>query len=86
MKWTAKKIALVIISLQTLVFASILSWTFTSSRDFILGMVRSQLAVSPDSAIFDIWKSPPIHPTMKIHIFNITNLEDWISGITANEI
>ena len=47
---------------------------------FIQNMINKSMAPSPDSDIFNLWKSPPIHPTMKIHLFNITNLDEWMSG------
>ena len=47
---------------------------------FIQDLINQQLATSPDSDIFDMWQNPPIHPKMKIHLFNITNIDQWLSG------
>ena len=47
----------------------------------IQSMISGSMAPSPDSDIYKLWKNPPIHPTMKLHLFNITNLDEWMSGV-----
>ena len=50
---------------------------------FSLGMINSQLVVSPDSDIFSLWRHPPVNPEMKIYLFNLTNVEAWLNGSDA---
>ena len=50
---------------------------------FSLGMINSQLVVSPDSDIFSLWRHPPVNPNMKIYLFNLTNVDAWLNGSDA---
>ena len=45
-----------------------------------LGLINSQLVVSPDSDIYSLWKQPPVNPEMKIYLFNLTNVKEWMEG------
>ena len=47
----------------------------------ILAVLRHQLLLVPSSQMLDIWKSPPIVPRLKIHLFNVTNHERFLAGV-----
>lgn len=34
----------------------------------------------PDSLAFELWKKPPIQIYIKVYIFNITNMEEFLKG------
>lgn len=38
------------------------------------------LEMRPNSLVFDLWRKPPIDVFMKVYIFNITNVEAFLSG------
>ena len=56
----------------------------------VQSLINQQLAVSPNSDLFDLWQNPPINPKMKVYLFNVTNSNEWLKGkdhkIKVNEI
>lgn len=29
--------------------------------------------------MFDLWRKPPVHPVMRIYIYNVTNAEEFLN-------
>ena len=74
------KIAFLVEWIVYLVIAAI---SCVSIGPFIQDMINQSLAPSPTSDIFVLWKDPPIHPTLKVYLFNITNLDPWLKGVDS---
>lgn len=53
---------------------------FFLMRPYIESQIRSAFAISPESEIYELWLRPPVHPIMKLTVFNVTNLGTWLSG------
>lgn len=51
-------------------------WCTTIFEDAIL----SQLALKNGTQTFAWWKDPPVHPLLKVRVFNYTNLEEYQAG------
>ena len=53
---------------------------FLTLGPHIESQIRAHFAVQPDSELYDIWRRPPVKPLLKIWVFNLTNLPEWLSG------
>ncbi|ERL95041.1 scavenger receptor class B member 1 isoform X1 [Dendroctonus ponderosae] len=42
--------------------------------------IESMMVLSEDAPTYEMWKKPPVHPPVKIYIFNYTNVEDFEMG------
>lgn len=38
------------------------------------------LAVKENTEIYEWWSKPPLEPTLNVHLFNYTNIDDYLSG------
>lgn len=38
------------------------------------------LILTNNSRAFALWSKPPVHPKIKVHIFNYTNVDAFIAG------
>ena len=54
--------------------------SFLLIRPYIEYRIRLEFAVTEKSVIYDMWLNPPVHPIMKLSVFNVTNLEAWLEG------
>ena len=61
-----------------LIIYGILSYLYMG--DFIQMMVNQSLVMSPTSDLFKLWKDPPVQPEMRVYLFNLTNIEEWMNG------
>ncbi|XP_016914043.1 scavenger receptor class B member 1-like [Apis cerana] len=43
-------------------------------------ILEYNLEMRPDSMVFELWKKPPIQIYIKVYIFNITNMEEFLKG------
>ncbi|XP_016771066.1 scavenger receptor class B member 1 isoform X2 [Apis mellifera] len=43
-------------------------------------ILEYNLEMRPDSLAFELWKKPPIQIYIKVYIFNITNMEEFLKG------
>ncbi|KAG8262964.1 Belongs to the CD36 [Homalodisca vitripennis] len=39
-----------------------------------------QITLRRGSQVFDLWRKPPVHPVMRIYIYNVTNADEFLSG------
>ncbi|XP_061396043.1 scavenger receptor class B member 1-like, partial [Musca vetustissima] len=46
-------------------------------------VVDSQLTLRTGSLLFNLWKKPPLEVFMKVYMFNVTNLDEYVRGIDA---
>lgn len=38
------------------------------------------MVLKNNSMSHTLWKNPPVQPLMKVHIFNYTNIKEYMSG------
>jgi len=71
-----------------------LIWLLTSGLSMIIGgflviflfqslveaIIVSKLPLLPGTDITNAWINPPVEPLLKIHFFNVTNPEEYLSG------
>ncbi|XP_073817734.1 scavenger receptor class B member 1 [Musca autumnalis] len=51
--------------------------------DPVAMVVDSQLTLRTGSLLFNLWKKPPLEVFMKVYMFNVTNLDEYVRGIDA---
>lgn len=73
---TTVGVILVLVLLVVSVFGTYLMWT----SDILGDTVNDMLILRNGSAAFESWRNPPVHPLMRIRIFNYTNLEAYKNG------
>lgn len=49
-------------------------------RDLVNGIIKTKIPLREDSEVTQAWLSPPIKPQLKLYFFNMTNVEDFLSG------
>lgn len=43
-------------------------------------IIDSQVALKPGSQSFGWWSKPPVEPTMKVYVYNVTNADDFLNN------
>uniref|UniRef100_A0A1B6ES61 Scavenger receptor class B member 1 n=1 Tax=Cuerna arida TaxID=1464854 RepID=A0A1B6ES61_9HEMI len=67
----------IVIALFMLLFGVLVAVFFTSWVNVI---IDSQITLRRGSQVFDLWRKPPVHPVMRIYIYNVTNADEFLSG------
>ena len=43
-------------------------------------MINQSLVMSPTSDLYKLWQDPPVQPELRVYLFNLTNIDDWMNG------
>ncbi|XP_049838512.1 lysosome membrane protein 2-like [Schistocerca gregaria] len=73
---TAAGVILVLVVLIVSSLGAYIMWT----TDILGDTVNDMLILRNGSTAFDSWQNPPVHPLMRIRIFNYTNLQAYMDG------
>lgn len=46
---------------------------------FIISTLLQQITLTEGSQTFDMWRKPPVHPVMRVYIYNVTNADDFLN-------
>lgn len=66
----------IVVALALLVGGVIVVFCFTAIVNFI---IDKQIALTEGSQTFDMWRKPPVHPVMKVYIYNVTNADEFLN-------
>ena len=54
--------------------------SFLYMGQFIQLMINQSLVMSPTSDLYKLWQDPPVQPELRVYLFNLTNIDDWMNG------
>ncbi|KAE8749396.1 hypothetical protein FOCC_FOCC003910 [Frankliniella occidentalis] len=67
----------VVVSLALIVFGAIVAAFFTSWVDLY---IEGEIVLKNGSQTFGWWKKPPVHPVMRVYIYNVTNADAFLNN------
>ncbi|XP_023345389.1 lysosome membrane protein 2 [Eurytemora carolleeae] len=68
------------IPLQILSIIALGFFGWSNLDNIIRNQINSELIVKTGGALYHLWSEPPIHPVMKVYVFNVTNKDEWLAG------
>lgn len=66
----------IIVALILLLFG-VLVWIFFSS--WVNLIIDTQITLTPGSQVYDHWRKPPVHPIMRVYVYNVTNADEFLN-------
>ncbi len=78
--WSKYRVACILFGLEWSVLLIVVVLAYLHLGSMVQDSINQALVVGPDSDLFQLWRNPPIHPTMSMFLFNITNSEQWLDG------
>ena len=78
--WSKHRKLTLILSIEWvfLIVYGILSFLYMGQ--FIQLMINQSLVMSPTSDLYKLWQDPPVQPELRVYLFNLTNIDDWMNG------
>lgn len=56
---------------------------FVSYINLVSGL--QQITLRPGSQTFEMWRKPPVHPVIKVYIYNVTNADEFLNVLAPGE-
>ncbi|XP_072948493.1 lysosome membrane protein 2-like [Epargyreus clarus] len=82
-KQSDKKYYSLLVTLSTTFALSLIGTIFFCFTNTINNAILSNMVIRNNSLAYSMWKRPPVHPLMKVHVFNYTNWERVRDGLDA---
>lgn len=67
----------IVVALILLLFGVLVTIFFTSWVNLV---IDTQITLTPGSQVFDHWRKPPVHPVMRIYVYNVTNADEFLNN------
>jgi len=67
----------IIVSLILLLSGIIVAIFFNTWVNLV---IDSQITLKDGGQVFTMWKKPPVHPVMKVYVYNVTNPDDFLTN------
>jgi len=55
---------------------------FTSAVELV---IDDQITLRPGSQTFEMWRKPPVHPVIKVYVYNVTNADEFLNVLAPGE-
>lgn len=69
--WVVLAIAVALLAGGLLVVAF-----FTTAVELV---IDDQITLRPGSQTFEMWRKPPVHPVIKVYVYNVTNADEFLT-------
>nr|XP_018906943.1 PREDICTED: scavenger receptor class B member 1 isoform X1 [Bemisia tabaci] len=68
---------LVIVAALVLLFAGVIVALFFTA--WVNLVIDNQITLKSGGQVFEMWRKPPVHPVMKVYIYNVTNADEFLN-------
>nr|XP_022899774.1 lysosome membrane protein 2-like isoform X2 [Onthophagus taurus]XP_022899775.1 lysosome membrane protein 2-like isoform X2 [Onthophagus taurus] len=71
------------VSLGIILLGGLVAFFFMSWVNIVL---HHQIVLRKGSQTFDLWSKPPVHPVLKVYVYNVTNADEFLNNGTKPEV
>ncbi|XP_050425596.1 scavenger receptor class B member 1 [Adelges cooleyi] len=66
----------IVVALGLLIAGFLVLGCFTSLVNLV---IDDQITLRPGGQTFEMWRKPPVHPVIKVYIYNVTNADEFLN-------